>query len=241
VRDIWVIDLADGALTRVTSAGDAHDAVWTADGRGVTYISFSTPGGPLFTTAADGSGATRPLSLPGLVVHPGQWLANGSGYVAGISAAEEDPSDIVLLKEDGSAPAKLVATRYNENSPALSPDQRWLAYVSDETGRRQVYLRPLSGGGRVLVSEGTGGEPVWSRDGLLHYVEEGDAGWRLMAARIAPGLPPRVLSREAVLDPFHYDPIPNHANWDMTPDGRIIIVEPLGGGRLLMVTDWSPP
>ncbi len=50
VRDIWVIDLADGALTRVTSTGDAHDAVWTADGRGITYISLSTPGGPLFTT-----------------------------------------------------------------------------------------------------------------------------------------------------------------------------------------------
>ncbi len=113
--------------------------------------------------------------------------------------------------------------------------------MSDETGRRQVYLRPLSGGGRVLVSEGTAGEPVWSRDGLLYYVEEGDAGWRLMAARIAPGPAPRVLSRESEVDPFRYDPIANHANWDLTPDGRMVIVEPLGGGRLLMVTDWSPP
>jgi eukaryotic-like serine/threonine-protein kinase len=241
VRDIWVMDLADGALTRVTSAGDAHDAVWTADGQGVTYISLSTPGGPLFTTAADGSGATRPIPLPGSVIHPGQWLANGSGYVAGISAAEEDPSDIVLLKEDGSAPVKLVATRYNENSPAVSPDQRWLAYESDETGRRQVYVRPLGGGGRVLISEGTGSEPVWSRNGRLYYLEPGDAGPRLLAARIAPGPPPRVLSRDVVVDPFRSDPIANHSNWDMTADGRIVFVEPMGGGRLLMVTDWSSP
>jgi hypothetical protein len=43
------------------------------------------------------------------------------------------------------------------------------------------------------------------------------------------------------VDPFRYDAIPNHSNWDMIPDGRMILVEPLGGGRLLMVTDWSPP
>jgi hypothetical protein len=62
-----------------------------------------------------------------------------------------------------------------------------------------------------------------------------------MAARIAPGLSPRVLSREVIVDPFRYDRGANHANWDMTPDGRIVFVEPLGGGRLLMVTDWSSP
>jgi serine/threonine-protein kinase len=240
-RDVWVLDLADRSLTRVTSKGDAHDAVWTADGRGVTYISLGTPGGPLFTAPADGSGNERPISLPHLVVHPGQWLADGSGYVVGLSASEEGQSDIVVLPAAGGDPEPLVRTPYTEYAPAISPDGQWLAYISNESGRPQIYLRPLRGSGRILVSEGTAGEPVWSRDGRrLYYIEEG-ATTRLMAARIGPGSPARVLAREVVVDPFRHEGIPNHSNWDVTPDGRLVFVEPVSGGRLLMVSDWAPP
>ena len=107
---------------------------------------------------------------------------------------------------------------------------------------RQVYIRRLRGGGRTLVSEADGEEPVWSRDGRrLYYVEPRATASRLIAARVGPGTPARILSREVVLDPLQYEPIPNHANWDVAPDGRLIFVEPLAGSRLLMVSDWKRP
>ena len=117
--------------------------------------------------------------------------------------------------------------------------------MSDETGLRQVYVRGLSRqGGRTLVSKGPGEEPVWSRDGRrLYYVEHQGTTSRLLAAHIDPARlrgPPRVASREIVIDPLRYDPVSNHANWDVTPDGRFVFIEPLSGGRLMMVFDWRP-
>ena len=107
---------------------------------------------------------------------------------------------------------------------------------------RQVYARALDGeGGRILVSEASGEEPVWSRDGRqLYYVEHRGAASRLLAARIAAGAPPRVIARSVVIDPLNYEPVNNHANWDAAPDGRLVFVEPQGGNRLVMVFDWQP-
>ncbi|HEU4699234.1 MAG TPA: protein kinase [Gemmatimonadales bacterium] len=243
-RDVWVLDLATHALSRITSAGDAHDPVWTPDGHHVTYLSPGTPGGPIFTVSADGAPGVRAIAVPGLV-HPGAWLPDGRSYVAGHGQVENGPSDILLFHADGSPAESLVTSPYEEHSPAISPDGRWLAYMSDETGQRQVYVRALRGeGGRTLVSEGAGEEPAWSRDGRrLYYVEHRGSAARLLAARIAPGgagVPPRVAGREVVLDPLRYEPVGNHANWDVTPDGRFVFVEPVGGGRLEMVLDWAP-
>jgi eukaryotic-like serine/threonine-protein kinase len=243
-RDVWVLDLATRALSRITSKGDAHDAVWTPDGHHVTYLSLGTPDGPVFTASADGDAGERHITVAGLV-HPGAWLPDGRRYVAGHGEIENGPSDIVILNADGSPPEPLITSPYEEHSPALSPDGRWLAYMSDETGLRQVYVRALSGqGGRTLVSEGPGEEPVWSRVGRrLYYLEHQGAESRLLAARIepgTPGAPPRVAAREIVIDPLRYDAVGNHANWDVTADGRFVFIEPLAGGRLMMVFDWRP-
>jgi hypothetical protein len=82
---------------------------------------------------------------------------------------------------------------------------------------------------------------VWSRQGRrLYYVEHEGATSRLLAAHIVPGQPPRVAAREVVIDPLHYDPVSNHANWDVTPDGRFVFIEPVAGGRLEMIFDWAP-
>jgi len=244
-RDVWVLDLAARALSRITAAGDAHDPVWTPDGHRVTYLSLGTAGGPVFTVSADGGGGARGIAMDGLV-HPGPWLPDGRRYLAGRGVVENGPSDIVVLQAGGRPREPLVASPADEHSPAVTPDGRWLAYMSDETGRRQVYVRALDGaGGRTLVSEGPGEEPVWSRDGhRLYYVEHRGATPRLLAARIepgAPGEPPRATAREVVIESLRYEPVNNHANWDVMPDGRLVFVEPLADARLAMVFDWAPP
>jgi hypothetical protein len=244
-RDVWLLDLATHALSRITSKGDAHDAVWTPDGHHVTYLSPGTPGGPVFTVSADGAPGVRAIAVPGLV-HPGVWLPDGRGYIVGHGLVENGPSDILVLHPDGSPAESLVTSPYEEHSPALSPDGRWLAYMSDETGQRQIYVRQLRGeGGRTLVSEGVGEEPVWSRDGRrLYYIEHQGAAARLLAAQIepdGPAAPPRVAGRAVVIDPLRYEPVGNHANWDVTSDGRFAFIEPASGSRLTMVFDWAPP
>ena len=244
-RDVWVLDRTTRGLSRITSKGDAHDPVWTPDGHHVTYLSLGTSEGPVFTVSADGDAGERHIPMAGGLVHPGVWLPDGRRYVVGYGEIENGPSDIVILNADGSPAEPVVTSPYEEHSPALSPDGRWLAYMSDETGLRQVYVRGLSRqGGRTLVSEGHGEEPVWSRDGRrLYYVEHQGSTSRLLAARFEPtrpGVPPQVASREIVMDPLRYDPVGNHANWDVTPDGRFVFIEPLSGGRLMMVFDWRP-
>jgi Tol biopolymer transport system component len=243
-RDVWVLDLSTRGLSRITSKGDAHDPVWTPDGHHVTYLSLGTSEGPVFTASADGDAGERHMTIHGLI-HPGVWLPDGRRYLAGYGEIENGPSDIVILNADGGPPEPVVTSPYEEHSPALSPDGRLMAYMSDETGVRQVYVRGLSRqGGRILVSEGPGEEPVWSRDGRrLYYIEHQGAASRLLAAHIdsaKPGALPRVASREIVIDPLRYDPVSNHANWDVTPDGRFVFIEPLSGGRLMMVFDWRP-
>ena len=174
-------------------------------------------------------------------INPGQWTPSGFEYIAGASLTSGN-SDILAFPGDGSAPRELLATRYDEHSPAISPDGRWMAYSSDESGVRQVYVKPLQGaGGRTLVSEREGQEPVWSRHGSrLYYVVPQGTTSRLMSVRLGDGVPPRVLERTEVFEQLVYEPVGNHANWDVMPDGRLVFIEPVTGTQIVVVSDWSP-
>ena len=239
-RDVWILDVATHALSRATSLGDAHDPVWTPDGRRATYLSFRTPGGPIITSSADGAPGEQKLFLRG-TVNPGQWLANGRVYIAGVQGATG--GDIVAINAADNKVESLVASRYDEHSPAVSPDGRLLAYTSDETGRPQIYVRPLhADGARVLVSETDGEEPVWSRRGReLYYIEQRGTASRLLSVRFTNDAEPRELARSVVLENLRFEPVGNHANWDVMPDGRLVFIEPMEGTQLVVVFDWVPP
>ena len=89
---------------------------------------------------------------------------------------------------------------------------------------------------------GSGEEPVWSNDGSeLFYVEHLSDRSRLLAARIEPGNPPSVLSHRAVVEDFRYEPVGNHANWDVMPDGRFLVAEPESGWLAALIFNWAPP
>ena len=126
-------------------------------------------------------------------------------------------SDIWRFPRDGAPPVKLVGGPFDEHSPSVSADGRWLAYQSNETGRAEVYVRPLSGAeGRLQVSSAGATAPVWDKRSLtLYYLEADGARLHLMAAslRTAPAL--AVLGLRVVLADVRLEEVENHPHYDV--------------------------
>ena len=125
-----------------------------------------------------------------------------------------------------------------ETMPRFSPDGRWIAFTSDESGQNEVVVQRFPGpGGRVQVSTGGGSEAVWSRDGSrLFYRGAG----RLMAATLAKGESFAIASRDTLFtDAYQYAPNP-HANYDVMADGRrFVFLKTVSEGNMIVVTNWK--
>jgi serine/threonine-protein kinase len=231
-RDVWELDLDDTTLTRVTFEKDGHDPTWLPDGRG--FVFASARGGQIgvFRRRLDGSEKAESLLIEGPQVTLHTVTPDGR---TGIAARASNPGatgyDLVAVSLAGPGPSRpILQSGYNEDYPALSPDGRWLAYVSDESNQPEVYLRPLQGeGGKVRVSQNGGIEPVWSRNGReLFYRSLGPRERQLMAAAIEVHPTLRVLSRTPLFDMDEYEPATPHANYDVMPDGRSFLMVRLG-------------
>jgi len=227
-RDVWLVNLADGAMTRVTFDRDGHDASWTADGRTLAYTSFR---GGVFSVHRFRPGSTEPaeslFTLPNLA-YTGVWLRDESGLVTvGQSLRPESGTDIGILRNGGRGPLEpLVATRFVEQYPALSRDNEWLAFTSNQSGREEVYLRRLKGGDELVqVSLGGGSEPVWGPDGRELFFRGGpNSGSRaepmIMAASIATQPALAVTARRALFPATGIVTANPHSNIDVSPDGK---------------------
>jgi len=232
-RDVWTLSQTDKTLSRVTRIGDAHDPTWLPNGKGVAFLSFKSPGGPLMIAAADGGGEPRgvpvaPVVGPfpaGQLLNPGAWLPDGSAYLGGV-VVRPGNSDIWRFPRNGAPPVKLVDGPFDEHSPSVSADGRWLAYQSNETGRAEVYMRPLSGAeGRLQVSSVGATAPVWDKRSLtLYYLEADGARLHLMAAslRTAPAL--AVIGRRLVLADVRLEEVENHPQYDVDPSGTRFVM-----------------
>jgi hypothetical protein len=231
--DIWVKPLPRGAPYRVTyDPGSDFRPRWTPDGRFVTFIGGRTPTG-FYRRRADGAGADS-LLLGGLldeaVISPGgDWMVLRQGSVGAVAGGR----NITALRiGTDTAPRPLIVSEFDEEAVAISPDGKWIAYQSDETGRTEIFLRPFpdTDAGKRQVSSGGGIAPLWSRDGReLFYLSGGDD---MMAVRVAPGATidigdPTVLFhvRRELLAPeaTWYTP------WDVAADGRFLMVRGVGG------------
>ena len=229
-RDVWTLSRTDKTLSRVTRIGDAHDPTWLPNGKEVSFLSFKSPGGPLMIAAADGSGEPRAMHITGPfrpieLVNPGMWLSDGSAYLAGVVEGSGN-SDIWLIPRNGAPPVKLVGGPFEEHSPSVSADGNWLAYQSNETGRAEVYVRPLSGtAGRLQVSSAGATAPVWDKRRLtLYYLEAAGTRLHLVAAslRTAPAL--AVIGRRVVLADVRLEEAYNHSQYDVDPSGTRFIM-----------------
>jgi serine/threonine-protein kinase len=170
-NEIWVYDSERGTRSRLTSVGGT-DPVWTPDGQ---RVAFSTGGGGLYWTAADGSGEPELLLQSERTISAHSWSPDGS-VMAYYEISPDSARDIWMLRstESGFVPEVYLATAANERSPAFSPDGRWIAYTSDESGRDEIYVRPYPGpGGKWPISRQGGREPVWSSTGTELFYRQG--------------------------------------------------------------------
>jgi Tol biopolymer transport system component len=222
---VWLFDIADSTLSRFGFDSSAHDAEWLPDGSGLVFAAVRGAVIGEFRRRFDARG--RPDSI---FVGPEQIsvhamtrdLRTGIGVVI-----ERGAFDLVAVGlEGGSGLDSLLVTRYNEGWPALSPDGRWLAYQSDESGRFEVYVRAWPGlGAKVQVSQNGGSEPAWSRDGReLFYRSGGGAEPFLMAADIVADPSFRVRSRTPLFSVASYEFATPHRNYDVFPDGRTFVM-----------------
>ena len=174
---LWVYELARGILTRLVESEVVTRSTWTPDGKHVTMCLLSPQSGApnLYWMLADGSGAAERLTTSENSQVPGSWSPDGQV----LAFTEADPTtgfDIWMLGLQGDRkPRPFLQTPANEGGPAFSPDGHWVAYLSDESGRQEIYVRPFPGpGGKWQISSEGDTEPMWARNGRELFYRNGD-------------------------------------------------------------------
>jgi serine/threonine protein kinase/Tol biopolymer transport system component len=166
-RSIWVHDLERGTTTAITQAGSPAYPVWTPDGKRIAFGAGATGPRNLFWISADGSGAPERLATSPFGQWPASWSPDGRTLLF-MTYSPETKNDIWALDVSQRPPAArpVIRTPGEDFDPMLSPDGRWLAYTSDESGEAQVYVQPFPAlGPKHQVSVNRGVSPTWSRDG----------------------------------------------------------------------------
>jgi serine/threonine-protein kinase len=225
---IWIKTLDRGPLQRLTSDGQNGHAMWTPDGRFVTYWSNGAGRRGLWQKAADGSGAPVQLSQLDVRARTSAWSPDGRWLLFTSASAGND--DIYAIRPDvDSLGVPLVASEFNERSPALSPDGRWLAYSSNLSGRFEVYVRPFpnvdQGVWQVSVAGGT--EPRWAHNGLEVFYVNGSQ--ELVVADVEAGPPFRRRAEHVLFSTRGYRTREAPQNYAVSHDDQRFIMDKLVG------------
>lgn len=164
-NDIWVVDLERGGSTRITFSSDEDETpAWSPDGRELAYVGGSGGERVLYRKFAGGGASTveREIWRSPQHFHVTDWSSDGRTIVVQtLNGGSEE--DVVAIDAETGAKTALLTSSFNENGARLSPDGKWLAYSSDESGRYEVYVQSYPAlDSRVGVSVDGGIEPVWA-------------------------------------------------------------------------------
>ena len=215
---VWQYDLSRGTLTRLTFGGNVgSNPVWTPDGKRMAFTSNRDGPINIYLQLADGSGGPERLTTSDHINTPMSWSPDGQ-TLAFIEINPNTGYDIWMLRLSDRKIQPFLKTSFNESAPRFSPDGHWLAYISDDSGRYEVYVQPYPGpGGKSQISTDGGKEPVWNPNGReLFFRRDG----KMMAVEIATqsGF---VAGKPHVLFEGPYEPSPgSNANYDVSRDGQ---------------------
>ena len=175
-EDLWLIDLTRGTSSRLTAESNTSFPVWTPDGRRLTLASAKEGSYKIYWRPVDGSAPDERLLSGSWPNYPFSWTPDGK-VLAFVSVNPTTLQDIRVLNVDQKDESKpFLATQFREGAPVFSPDGKWIAYVSDESGRFELYVRPFPGPGeKVPISVDGGNEPVWPRNSRQLFYRVGDA------------------------------------------------------------------
>ncbi|MDA2933702.1 serine/threonine-protein kinase [Acidobacteria bacterium AH-259-D05] len=248
--DIWVYEIARQTLTRLTFEGSENQQPqWTPDGQRVTWRSIreGVPGN-LFWKRADGTGAVERLTTSEFRQNPGSWSPDGQFLAfhqrlsTGSSPTERD---IWILPLEGERkPRPFLQAQFNELGPVFSPDGRWLVYVSDESGRYEIYVRPFPKveEGKWQISTDGGVEPRWAANGreLFYRNEIGDQ-MRVVEITTEPTF--RAGTPKLLFEGIYQRSAGGSAFYDVRPDGqRFLMIQAgeqgAGAAQINVVLNW---
>ena len=237
--DVWVWDLGAHNFQRITFDTASGNVEWMPNGRRLVYAHESRAALGLFTIETDGSGRPESLLTRPSPIFESSPTPDGRSLVF----RENHPQttrDIWIVPLDSPRVARALAvTPFDERNPAVSPDGRWLAYASNETGTFEIYVRSLSeGSGRTRVSVGGGAEPRWARSGRELFFRNRDS---VYAAPVTPGPEFRAGAARALFGGRFT--AGNPTNWDVAPDGQGFVMvrtseAALDGSPLEVVLHW---
>jgi len=237
---VWLADTGRGTLTRFTFEGFSRDPVWAPDGASIVFGSKrgETTFGLYRQRLDGGAGAELLWASPDPIwPDPSSFTPDGTTLVF-VTKGKETAEDIWTLSLDGVRVARpWLRTPANEWAGRLSPDGRWMAYNSDESGRIEVYVQPFPGpGGKWLISQEGGANPIWSRDGRSLFYRRGDEMLVVdvdTSAGFAVGKPVRLFAGRYRL---------TGRDFDVSADGTRLVMmhndDPRTTSRLGLLLDW---
>ena len=231
--DIWILDASRGALTRLTTDGASDRPIWTRDGHEIAFASSAGGHFGIDLVPADGSGKPRLLLETPTHPDPDSFTPDGKTLLFDeqVNLSPTQIYQTTLTGKGGTDPIPIHQTTAIETDGQLSPDGRWVAYQSNESGELAVYVQPFPGPGpKIRVSEHGGFLPRWSPDGreLYYWVDLS----QLMAVDMRNGAPgvPALLFHTLIGSTF-----------DVAPGGNRFLLEMVvtpGGSTIATVTNW---
>jgi serine/threonine-protein kinase len=222
-HDVWVLDLRLGSMANLSSDGLSYDAVWSPDGKSVTYQFKDSSHTSLVRRPVDGRGPAEVLLERAKLTDDGPlcWTPDGTQLVCATDSGPPNSADLFVLTAADKQTRMLLSTTAIEFEASLSPDGKWLAPCSFDSGRSSIWVQSWpEGGARWPITE-NGALPCWSRDGKeLFFVD----GQNMMAVPVtlqpsfSAGAPVKLFTLEF---PTSFN---TSRNWDVAPDGRFIVV-----------------